>query len=326
MADCRIEYPSCVNTLGRFNIFPELLTGMAFEVFQVARGLLGLPVDVHCETYQDKVGRAYQACTGNQVPEYFYVNTVFNLQSLVIVGILTIVWILSEGCLWSILAATLFVAFNLEEMTRVMWMPPLRESFGFPFWIMQLAVICALLKKKQRSLAWLACLCAFQIAFCASWQFANLALFVQTITLVGLYSVALLPSETLQWLVRAQSLAWIVCICLQCFNPFMLTSLYSASLLGAVCLAAMPPSFIGIDNVRQHMGPLGAAIARFATFILLLGVAKYCLDQFSTAADVRKKRGEKAEEGKYCVVGAGGFFWASRPRFFFPFLHYRLQH
>lgn len=80
---------------------------------------------------------------GNQF--YFYVNLTFALAGagagvLFLFGVL-----LSDSLFGGLLAMAAFFA-NHGEATRVQWTPPLRESFGYPIWAMQMLVVTYVIK------------------------------------------------------------------------------------------------------------------------------------------------------------------------------------
>ena len=92
--------------------------------------------------------------------------------------------------------ATLSFYFNHEECTRVMWTPPLRESFGYPLSLLQILLLSWTLKgqnegryKKSVILSIVTCL------YLLSWQFAQFTLFTQTSVIFGLYTLELFPEK-----------------------------------------------------------------------------------------------------------------------------------
>ena len=86
--------------------------------------------------------------------------------------------------------------FNHEECSRVMWTPPLRESFGYPLSLIQILCVSWTLNSTQ------ACfrknICAISIVtmlYLMSWQFAQFTLFTQVVVLCGLHVLDLIPRK-----------------------------------------------------------------------------------------------------------------------------------
>lgn len=89
------------------------------------------------------------SCDGSGEPPYFYVNSVFILSGLVLFGLTYSGWFVAKiGCsnqskmdyILQLIGGFLpILAYfsNHREATRVQWTPPLRESFAYPFFIIQ---------------------------------------------------------------------------------------------------------------------------------------------------------------------------------------------
>ncbi|EGD74485.1 hypothetical protein PTSG_05849 [Salpingoeca rosetta] len=242
--DTRIEHPSSVNALQRFNVYPELVIATAMHIWRSVHAFIwGEQPQQTCMQYQQAGGSTYMTCTGAAVPIYFYINSVFGLQSLAIASLLFLVWEVSGNSAWSVIAAIIFIAVNFDEMTRVMWGPPLRESFGFPFWMAQVALITHALRQYRTRVpsALMAVHVCLLVAFAASWQFAPFALAVQMCALALLFALGALPRPLLVAFASSQTLAWGISIALQFFNAFMITSAYTATIIGLwVSVIALP--------------------------------------------------------------------------------------
>ena len=71
--------------------------------------------------------------------------------------------------------------YNHEECTRVMWTPPLRESFGYPLSLVQIFLVSWTLNSKnssnnlQKSIS----IAILTTLYLVSWQFAQFTLFSQ---------------------------------------------------------------------------------------------------------------------------------------------------
>lgn len=99
------------------------------------------------------------SCEGSREPPIFYVNSVFCLTGLTVMGLVLSGWLVASsgggggGSVFS-LATTIWGAvlplagffFNHAEATRVQWSPPLRESFAYPFFVLQQSLLIWLLQ------------------------------------------------------------------------------------------------------------------------------------------------------------------------------------
>ena len=77
--------------------------------------------------------------------------------------------------------------FNHTEATRMMWTPPLRESFAFPFLLAQMVYVCRTLATKRPGWAQVSawclglegmseiCMVCWIFVFCSCWTKALLA-------------------------------------------------------------------------------------------------------------------------------------------------------
>ena len=86
----------------------------------------------------------------------------------------------SSSKVGGLLAITCFF-YNHEECTRVMWTPPLRESFGYPLSLLQIALVSWTLNSRnssnnlQKSIS----IAILTTLYLLSWQFAQFTLFSQ---------------------------------------------------------------------------------------------------------------------------------------------------
>ena len=70
--------------------------------------------------------------------------------------------------------------YNHEECTRVMWTPPLRESFGYPLSLVQILCVSWTLNSDKPCLRKnVAIISVFTTLYLMSWQFAQFTLFTQ---------------------------------------------------------------------------------------------------------------------------------------------------
>ncbi|KAM7539395.1 hypothetical protein Aperf_G00000057950 [Anoplocephala perfoliata] len=223
-----------VHVLKRFNVYPEVILAALYraldyfnmlhsECFEVAiDGIpkihaLAMPPDQinsnstspHLRPIGTLSGEHVLSCEGSHEPPIFYVNSVFSLSGLTVFGLVISGWQVANcGSCGSSGAASLAISiwgavlplvgffFNHGEATRVQWSPPLRESFAYPFFILQQSLLIWLLsdispirrQPSRRSLhffGYILLLLAFQLP----WQFAQFALLTQLLSLMITYAL-----------------------------------------------------------------------------------------------------------------------------------------
>ena len=84
--------------------------------------------------------------------------------------------------------------FNHEECTRVMWTPPLRESFGYPLSLIQIFLVSYMLNNSispSSRLTKSISISIFTTFYLLSWQFAQFTLFTQVCILFTLHVLGL---------------------------------------------------------------------------------------------------------------------------------------
>ena len=108
--------------------------------------------------------------------------------------------------------------YNHSEATRVMWTPPLRESFALPFLYLQLIFLSRVLRHASPTALDYVGLCLSSLCFLLPWQFSPLALLTQTLSLLLLHTLRVLPAGKhatilLSLAVRSISFTCHICNC-----------------------------------------------------------------------------------------------------------------
>ena len=130
------EYPLVINTLKRFNLYPELFAGALYR----SLNNLGL-LTQQCWTVNRGDGLdPVQSCEGLKDPPHFYINIVWITAGFTTSLMFLIGHYISRSVFGGLLAVLCFF-YNHGESTRVMWTPPLRESFAFPICLAQILAV-----------------------------------------------------------------------------------------------------------------------------------------------------------------------------------------
>uniref|UniRef100_G3SEY8 Uncharacterized protein n=1 Tax=Gorilla gorilla gorilla TaxID=9595 RepID=G3SEY8_GORGO len=82
--------------------------------------------------------------------------------------------------------------------TRVMWTPPLRESFSYPFLVLQMYILTFILRTSSNDRRPFIALCLSNVAFMLPWQFAQFILFTQIASLFPMYVVGYIKPSKFQ--------------------------------------------------------------------------------------------------------------------------------
>ncbi|CAF4660775.1 unnamed protein product, partial [Rotaria socialis] len=144
ISDNRTEAPTTINVLERFNLYPEVLLSLIYRTMN-SRGML---TELCYQVDRGQTMSPVLSCEGHKEPTYFYVTSVFILNGCLLGLLFLFGTYLSKSILGGIIT-TLAYLFNHSEATRVMWTPPLRESFSFPFHVLQLFVVTYILQQQQ---------------------------------------------------------------------------------------------------------------------------------------------------------------------------------
>uniref|UniRef100_A0A8C2EEB4 Dpy-19-like 1, like (H. sapiens) n=1 Tax=Cyprinus carpio TaxID=7962 RepID=A0A8C2EEB4_CYPCA len=236
MNDRLTEYPLVINTLKRFNLYPEVrwpfrhllnntvclssevnhLFSLVLQVvlaswyraYTSTMDFFGFPTKM-CWTINRGEGLdPVESCEGLGDPAYFYVTFVFLL----------------NGAMMS-----LFFIYGTYLSTRVMWTPPLRESFSYPFLVLQMLLLTYILRNPSKNT--MMALGISNIFFMLPWQFAQFVLLTQVASLFASYILGYLSPAKMQSVLVTHMISLAVCFLLMFGNSMLLTSFYASSLV-----------------------------------------------------------------------------------------------
>ncbi|XP_054402741.1 putative C-mannosyltransferase DPY19L2P2 isoform X2 [Pongo abelii] len=130
-------------------------------------------------------------------PACFYVGVIFILNELMM-GLFFMYGAYLSGTQLGGLITVLCFFFNHGEATRVMWTPPLRESFSCPFLVLQMYILTLILRTLSNDRRPFVALCFSNVAFMLPWQFAQFILFTQIASLFPMYVVGYIKRSKFQ--------------------------------------------------------------------------------------------------------------------------------
>ncbi|XP_029480481.1 protein C-mannosyl-transferase DPY19L1-like [Oncorhynchus nerka] len=242
MNDRLTEYPLVINTLKRFNLYPEVVLASWYRIYTDIMEFFGLPTKM-CWSINRGEGMApVDGCEGMGDPAYFYVTFVFLLNGLMMSLFFIYGTYLSGSRLGGMVTVLCFF-FNHGESTRVMWTPPLRESFSYPFLVLQMLLLTHILRTRNPSRKTMWALGISNLCFMLPWQFAQFVLLTQVASLFASYILGYISPTKIQSLLVTHMITLAVCFVLMFGNSMLLTSFYASSLVSIWGIIALRDKF-----------------------------------------------------------------------------------
>uniref|UniRef100_A0A8C5G7I5 Dpy-19-like 1, like (H. sapiens) n=1 Tax=Gouania willdenowi TaxID=441366 RepID=A0A8C5G7I5_GOUWI len=230
MNDRLTEYPLVINTLKRFNLYPEVVLASWYRMYIGVMGYLGIPTKMCWSINRGEGLTPVDSCEGLGDPAYFYVACVFLLNG-VMMSLFFLYGAYLSGSRLGGIVTTLCFFFNHGESTRVMWTPPLRESFAYPFLVLQMLLLTYILRTRNPSRTALIAFGISNLCFMLPWQFAQFVLLTQVASLFASYILGYLTAAKMQSILATHMVTLGVCFILMFGNSMLLTSFYASSLV-----------------------------------------------------------------------------------------------
>ncbi|CAD6188034.1 unnamed protein product [Caenorhabditis auriculariae] len=260
------EYGHEINTLKRFNLYPEVILGFLYRQFRWYATAVNWQVEYCWNVNRGESLPPVQSCEGIGNPHYFYVYTVFVIASTVASSIFFLGVLLSDSILGGLIAVASF-AFNHGEATRVQWTPPLRESFAFPFIIGHIALLTFVIKSRKVCCGWIAALVSLSLPATLFWQFSQFAFFTQICSVVVVFALDLLPSPTAKTVVFSHLISFVLSFVLLFGNEMLLTTFLLPSIISLMVLVAARPL---TDKIQLR--PLHVAVSGLGFLLLTVSL------------------------------------------------------
>ncbi|KAH9489657.1 hypothetical protein Btru_056261 [Bulinus truncatus] len=209
-----------------------LIIGWAYRVYVSVSDFLGHRTKI-CWTVNRGEGLTpVQSCEGLGEPAYFYVEAAFLLNGMMMGLFFLFGTFLSESIFGGLITVACFM-FNHGEATRVMWTPPLRESFGYPLFVLQMLVVSYVFRNKITSYFSSLLIGGIQICFMLSWQFAQFALLTQLLAVTAVFLFNYISLETYKIIIKGLTLGLLSSFVLLFGNEMLLTSFFASALFAA---------------------------------------------------------------------------------------------
>ncbi|XP_072179170.1 protein C-mannosyl-transferase DPY19L1-like [Diadema setosum] len=230
MSDNVTEYPNTINTLKRFNVYPEVFLAASFRIYESVTKLLDIKTK---ECYTVNRGRGLSPvlnCEGMGDRAYFYVNGIFIENGLFVSLLFIFGAYLSHNILGGVLTVLSFF-YNHGECTRVQWTPPLRESFAYPIFVLEMFLVTHVLRIQKPGWIHSIAISLGVVGFMLPWQFAQFALLTQTLAVFATYMLGFASSQKVKCILQGQSIGLLVSYIMLFGNEMLLTSFFTSCLL-----------------------------------------------------------------------------------------------
>ncbi|XP_022102331.1 probable C-mannosyltransferase DPY19L1 [Acanthaster planci] len=240
MNDNITEYPSTINVLKRFNLYPEVALAAGYRLYDGITKKLGI---VTRQCYTVNRGRGLSSvlnCEGMGDIAVFYVNAIFAENGLLLSTMFLLASYLSGSLLGGIVTVAAFF-YNHGECTRVQWTPPLRESMAYPVFVLQMFLVTHTLRHRQPGWTHSLLIAVATTGFMLPWQFAQFALMTQTLAVCASYILGYTSHRKLRCVVQGQSLGLVASYILLFGNEMLLTSFFASCLIAVWGMLLIAP-------------------------------------------------------------------------------------
>lgn len=269
--DTVTEHGHEINTLNRFNLYPEVILALLYRPFRAFAKSANWQVETCWQVNRGDL-RPVESCEGIGNPHYFYITGVFVVAGTVATSLFYLGVLVSDSIFGGLLSILCF-AFNHGEATRVQWTPPLRESFAFPFVIGHIVILTYVIKFKKSGTPFLLLLISAAVPALLFWQFTQFAFFTQICSILVAFSLDLVPIQTAKTIIHSHLIAFFISFVMLFGNEMMITALYFPSILA---LATIIYIFPLLSNLKFRPGYVLVLALIFATitFGLKVGLSK----------------------------------------------------
>ncbi|OCT99930.1 probable C-mannosyltransferase DPY19L1 [Xenopus laevis] len=273
MNDNLTEYPKVINTLQRFNLYPEMILASWYRIYTKTMDYLGYKTKLCWTVNRGDDLSPVESCEGLGDPAYFYVSMIFIWNGVMMFFFYIYGTFLSGSRLGGFLVVLSFF-FNHGECTRVMWTPPLRESFSYPFLVLQMFLLTYILRAQNVSRQSLFALGVSNVCFMLPWQFAQFVLLTQIASLFAIYITGFISSNKFLNILYTHMVSLGICFILMFGNSMLLSSYYASSLIVLCIIAKKEDFFLKLQTRHVILWILHVVSWMVGTVLLKAVIAK----------------------------------------------------
>uniref|UniRef100_A0A914UJ24 Uncharacterized protein n=1 Tax=Plectus sambesii TaxID=2011161 RepID=A0A914UJ24_9BILA len=232
------EYGHTINTLKRFNLYPEVILAAHYRLFKRIAAALDWKTEDCWQVNRGQGLPPISSCEGIGNPHYFYIDHVFAVAGTAAAALFWLGVLVSDSIFGGFITIASFF-FNHGEATRVQWTPPLRESFAYPVFIAQILVVSYILKYRKTGISWSLLLSALTLTFMLFWQFAQFALTTQVGSLFATFLLDFISRGTMKTIIYGHLMAFLSGFVLLFGNEMLLTSFFLSSVVTTMIILAL---------------------------------------------------------------------------------------
>eukprot|EP00045_Choanoeca_perplexa_P011267 m.118693 g.118693 ORF g.118693 m.118693 type:complete len:661 (+) comp15570_c0_seq3:149-2131(+) len=229
--DNRTEHPDTINSLSRFNVWPEAITAVAYRSV---------------------------AHTVSMPPQDFYNAVLVLLAGLQWAGLCYLIASCTRNPAAGVLGL-LLCGLLVKTATRLPSQPALRENWAMPWFWWHTAALCQLVQPTGRAQQQFATAVYLVTGVCmiCSWQFTPFLLLLQLVAVFGGYVCNSLLLRSLHTYLKVSGLLLLLGTLAMGFNSMVYASLWACSLATTAAVVSLLPS----DRVLAHNIAQGFIIA-----------------------------------------------------------------
>ncbi|PSN53497.1 putative C-mannosyltransferase DPY19L1 [Blattella germanica] len=254
------EFPSVINTLQRFNLYQEVVIGSLYRAFMAVMDKLGWATK---QCWQVERGQGFApvtSCEGLGDPVYFYLEIVWLCAGFTMALVFLYGVFLSGSIAGGVLSVVCFF-FNHGECTRVQWTPPLRESFAYPFCILQMICVSVCLRKRENNssvkpspVIQLLTISGSTWLCLIMWQFSQFVLATQTLALMAMFIIGAINKRTLLIILFGLGLGILQAAISLFGNELLLTSVLTCLIASVLIVTIMlEPPLTQFNNMPRGL-------------------------------------------------------------------------
>merc|ERR1719187_353775 len=211
-----------------------------------------------------------QSCIGLQDPPNFYISLVWIAAGATASLIFLLGYYLSGSIFGGLMPVVSFF-YNHGECTRVMWTPPLRESFAFPICLAQILAVSITTRNIRPGWKNILSISVSTTLFIICWQFAQFMLFTQTCAIFSIYILGVLNKDTMHTILVAQVIGLLNAVALMFGNEMLFTSWLFSCLL-ATLIITLP-----LDGAFNNLPTIPRIVTSVVSFFGLTFVTKVAI-------------------------------------------------
>ncbi|KAJ1522058.1 hypothetical protein ONE63_002373 [Megalurothrips usitatus] len=239
-SDNLTEYPSTINSLSKFNIYPEVMIAGLYRTYQYFLQAFN-STGRTCYTVNRGGGwPPVESCIGLGDPILFYLEVVWIFAGITALLLFCLGTQLSGSLIGGLVTVTSFFT-NHTESTRVQWTPPLRESFAYPMIVLHLLTITSILHNKKNiqgaGYKFQEGIIAFStLVSLLFWQFSQFILACEIAILIVTYSIGIIKRNIFQKVFTCILTGYLAALLVLIGNHLLMLSFLTAILLSSWAL------------------------------------------------------------------------------------------